>query len=155
MLPALFPLLDRLLSARVQFVVIGGIAVVVHGATRTTEDVDIVPDPALANLLTLGNLMAEMGAHLASDTAAGWASEHHDALAAGRSLSLSTGLGELDIVQRLPGLPPYSELRSSAVEVTLASGHVLPVASLAHLRAMKRAAGRPQDLADLDRLRRP
>ncbi len=37
-------------QADVEFVVIGGIALVLHGGLRTTEDLDIVPHPDPANL---------------------------------------------------------------------------------------------------------
>lgn len=43
-------LLLALLGAGVRFVVIGGVAVGVHGFVRATEDRDIVPDPDPENL---------------------------------------------------------------------------------------------------------
>jgi hypothetical protein len=46
-------LLFALSQARVRFVVIGGVAVGVHGFVRATEDLDIVPDPDLENLARL------------------------------------------------------------------------------------------------------
>ncbi len=60
-------------------------------------------------------------------------------------------LGEIDIVQRLPGLPGCAELAARAIVVT-AFGLQLRVASRADLVAMKRAGGRAIDLADLERL---
>lgn len=155
MLPALFPLLDRLTGDDLGFVVVGGIAVVVHGVVRTTEDVDIVPNPTPDNLRALGNTLIDLDATLSSNPETAFGTEHHDALAAGRSLSLTTSLGALDVIQRLPGNPGYAALRSDAVEVSLPSGRTLAVASLLHLREMKQVAGRPQDLADLAALPTP
>ncbi len=49
-LPDLRALLRRFADGNVSYVVIGGIALVLHGGIRTTEDLDIVPDPDQANL---------------------------------------------------------------------------------------------------------
>jgi len=43
-------LLLALTNAQVEFIVIGGVAVGVHGITRATKDLDIVPSPAQENL---------------------------------------------------------------------------------------------------------
>ncbi|HEV3070495.1 MAG TPA: hypothetical protein VGY76_03605 [Solirubrobacteraceae bacterium] len=55
-------LLFALCEAQVQFVVIGGVAVGVHGFVRATEDLDIVPDPAPENLARLARLLQELKA---------------------------------------------------------------------------------------------
>ena len=43
-------ILHALAEMEVEFVLIGALAVGMHGAVRATKDVDIVPDPAPANL---------------------------------------------------------------------------------------------------------
>jgi hypothetical protein len=63
-------------------------------------------------------------------------------------------LGDLDVVRGLDGVLPYAELRASAIDVELA-GVTIPVCALEHLRTMKRAAGRPRDLVDLDAAQPP
>lgn len=153
-LPDLRGLLDTLVGARVEFVLIGGLAVAVHGFVRTTEDVDLVPDPDPWNLDQLVNALLEQNARLtlAPDRAPG--PDERSALYRGQNLSLSTRLGDVDIVQRLPGVPPYAELASRAVAVA-PFGLAVQVASRADLVAMKRAGRRAIDLADLDYLERP
>lgn len=54
-------------------------------------------------------------------------------------------------MQGLAGVPPYEALRSRATDVEIA-GVAISVCSLEDLRAMKRAAGRTRDLADLEDL---
>jgi len=49
-LPDLRALLATFSDAGVEHVVIGGIALGLHGGIRTTEDLDIVPNPEPANL---------------------------------------------------------------------------------------------------------
>jgi c-di-GMP-binding flagellar brake protein YcgR len=62
-LPDLRALLAAFSEGGVDFVVIGGIALALHGSIRTTEDLDIVPDPDPANLDRLCRLLeAEQGA---------------------------------------------------------------------------------------------
>lgn len=72
-------------------------------------------------------------------------------LRGGERALIVTQLGDLDVVQGLEGVLPYAELRAGAIDVELAD-LTIPVCALAHLRAMKRAAGRPRDLVDLDDL---
>jgi predicted nucleotidyltransferase len=72
-------------------------------------------------------------------------------LARTRLLTLDTDDGSLDLLADPPGAPPYATLRKRADRVDL-DGVVVAVASLDDLLAMKRAAGRPQDLADVDAL---
>lgn len=74
-----------------------------------------------------------------------------DDLIHGGNLRLATRLGGLDIMQWISGIPgdgAYSTLVRDAMLVELGELRI-PVCSLRHLRAMKRAAGRPQDLQDL------
>jgi hypothetical protein len=73
------------------------------------------------------------------------------ALAPGRNLTVTTGVGDLDVVQRLPGVPSYPDLRADSWEASL-FGVRFRVCSRDHLIAMKRARGEAMDLADLERL---
>ena len=66
-------------------------------------------------------------------------------------LTLETSLGSLDLLASPPGAPPYAELKQRAEAIEIESHEVL-VASLDDLIAMKRAAGRPRDLEDIEAL---
>ena len=55
-------LLLALRDAQVRFVVIGGIAVGVHGYVRATKDLDIVPDPEPENVTRLSSLLRALDA---------------------------------------------------------------------------------------------
>jgi len=130
------------------FVVIGGMAVAAHGFIRATEDLDLVPEPSPVNLAAIGNVLVRLGATLPTSGGRRFASRD---LATGVNVTLDTSLGGVDIVQRAPALPAYRELDEAAVPTDV-DGLEVRVCSLAHLRAMKRAAGRPIDVADLDSL---
>jgi hypothetical protein len=66
-------------------------------------------------------------------------------------LTLATDLGWIDLLTAPSGAPSYAELRGRAERVTFGDIAVL-VASLDDLEAMKRAAGRPQELVDVEEI---
>jgi hypothetical protein len=72
-------------------------------------------------------------------------------LARPRLLTLDTDDGGLDLLADPPGAPRYEVMRDRADRVEL-DRVVVAVAALADLLAMKRAAARPQDLADSEAL---
>ena len=63
-LPDLRGLFAVLTEAKVEFVVIGGIAVGLHGFLRATEDLDIVPNPDAGNLDRLCDVLEAQHAML-------------------------------------------------------------------------------------------
>lgn len=155
-------LIRRLHEAGVDHVLIGGLAVNAHGVIRATKDLDICPSPDRANLARLASLLGELGVRQLGVEAGGFEQGEMpfdpirvEDLARGGNFRLETSLGVLDIMQWVAGIDAehaYPALARDAVQAT-AFGVELRVCSLAALRQMKRAAGRPrdlQDLADLD-----
>jgi predicted nucleotidyltransferase len=142
----IFELLDR---HSVDFVVIGGYAVIAHGHVRNTRDVDLVAATDLPNLQRFKAVLDELGAEL-------WGVDAHllgveldpATLAEGANFTLATSAGGLDFFNEVPGGVPYSELRSRALELEV-RGVTVRVAGLDDLIRMKRAAGRPIDLEDI------
>lgn len=150
--PSFDALLGRLTEAEVRFVVVGGLALGAWGVVRGTKDCDIVPDPDAANLDMLSATVVGLGGHVQQgESLLGSEPSIAALLRGGKRAMITTELGNLDIVHGLAGVPPYEELKAAAVEVELA-GVTLAICSIEHLRAMKRAAGRPRDLVDLDDL---
>jgi predicted nucleotidyltransferase len=154
MLADLAGLVRALADHRVRFVVIGGVAVAAHGYLRATEDLDIVPDPDRENLDRLGNALVAIDARLATDATRELGPRERQALYQGRNLTLSTTLGDVDVVQRLAGVPGFAELFADSQEASI-GGVPIAVSSRDHLIAMKAARGSAQDRADLERLQRP
>jgi hypothetical protein len=104
-------LLAALYAAEARFVLIGGVAVAAHGYVRATEDLDIVPDPSAENLRRLGDALVRMGATMPLAEGRDFVPRDDNArLARGESVTLDTGDGPLDIVQRTPGVPGFDEL---------------------------------------------
>lgn len=144
-------LITRLAAAGVEFVVIGGIAVVAHGHIRTTGDLDITYAPAPANLDVLGKALVGLDARLRGVTDVVPFVPDGRTLRSASLLTLDTACGPLDLLADPPGAPPYDELRARATRIELA-GVRIQIASIDDLVAMKRAVGRPRDLDDIEAL---
>jgi hypothetical protein len=143
-------LLPALVEAQVDFLVIGGIAVFVHGYPRSTQDVDILPSPDAENMRRLAGVLRDLDAYATDnrDRRLELDLSHPEGLALGNYF-LVTRAGALDLVNGpRPDLKRYRDLRSRAVEVEMASV-VIRVVGLADLIAMKRQAGREKDLRDI------
>ncbi len=147
-LRALLEVLDR---REIRFVVIGGVAVGAHGYVRGTEDLDLVPDPDPSNLNRLTEALEELESTLPTVGRPFDPSTDVRVIHRGGNVTANTRFGGLDIVQRAAGVPSYSELAKDAVGSDLL-GVPVQICSLARLRAMKQAAGREQDRADLANL---
>lgn len=150
-LPDLTALLRALSEAGVELVVVGGVAVAAHEYVRATEDVDVVPAPTPGNLDRLADVLVALEGRLTLDSERGIGGAERRALRQGRNLSVTTRLGDLDVIQRLPGVPGYDALLADAIRVTIDDVELV-VCSRDHLMSMKRARGAPIDLADLERL---
>jgi hypothetical protein len=146
---------DRLLAALVRrgvdFVVVGGMAMVLHGSARNTIDLDVCYSADGTNLDLLGRALIELKATLHG------VDEEVPFVPDGRTLrrksmlTLDTPDGPIDLLFQPAGAPSYDELRRRAVRMDLGDFGVL-VASLDDLAAMKRSAGRPKDLVDLEEI---
>jgi hypothetical protein len=141
----------------VDFVVVGGLAAVAHGAPLPTQDVDIAPERSAANLDRLAAALGELGAKLrvAGDPdgvefpidGPFLASQPH-------VLNLVTAAGDLDLTITPAGFPNgYDDLVGGSVAVDLGDGESTRIAALSDVIASKEAAGREKDLAALPYLR--
>lgn len=154
-----FPILKVLREHRVEFVVIGGFAVILHGVVRATKDIDIVPEQSEANLARLWEALADLQAKPAE--IGDFRPEEEpvsftlDGLVeGGGNWVLHTMLGRVDVMQWVTGIESYDALRAAAAsdEVPEVGGTVW-FAGFDDLIEMKRAAGRDQDLMDITALR--
>jgi predicted nucleotidyltransferase len=139
----------------VRYVLIGGLAAILHGAPHVTTDVDIVPEEALRNLERLSAVLRELNARIRVAGEDRGVPFRHDAesLVRVRIWNLVTDLGNLDITFVPSGTQGYEDLRRDAVSMRV-RGVDVPVASLADVIRSKEAAGRERDRAVLPTLRR-
>ncbi len=143
----LHALLAALEQHAVDYTVIGGIAVQVHGHRRTTKDLDLIPAPDIHNLERLACALAALGARPRDIPGGGTPTAEHLARAP-IVPPLTTRHGELHILRDVPGAPSYADLRARALVVEL-DGMSIVIAGLDDIIAMKRASGRPADIRDV------
>lgn len=145
------PALRALSRSGVDFVVVGGIAAVLHGASTLTTDLDIAFAGDAANLERLGAVLAELKARLREvDEDVPFVPDART-LRQVELLTLDTSAGPLDLLRGPSGGPAYAILRRRAARYDLGGYEVL-VASIEDLIAMKHAAGRTKDLAAIEEL---
>jgi hypothetical protein len=152
-------MLAALREADVRFVLVGGMAAILHGDVGVTIDLDVVPEREPENLDRLAGALGSLGARirtegvpkgLAFDCSGGFLRN----LAPDSILNLTTRAGDLDLTFRPSGTEGYADLRRDAIEIEAAEGVRILVASLADVIRSKEAAGREKDRIVLPRLRR-
>lgn len=151
-------LLSTLGRHGVEFVVIGAFSLAAHSAGRATKDVDIVPDSDAANLRRLLNALTELEAEplaIGDFRANEVLALTLENMQLGGNWLLRTRYGRLDVMQYVEGVRGYAQLREGAVHPEIEMLDRAPLfAGLDDLIAMKTAAGRDQDLIDIDMLER-
>lgn len=120
-----------------------------HGSPSMTNDLDICHSRNPDNLKRLASALIELGAKLrgAPDDVPFLLDEL--TLAKGQNFTFSTTAGALDCLALPSGSQGYKELAANAIRVDL-DGLVVQVVGLNDLIRMKRAAGRPKDLIELE-----
>jgi len=146
-------------EAEVEFVLVGGMAAILHGDVGVTVDVDIVPEREPDNLDRLAGALRALAARIRTEgVPGGLAFDVSGAffrnLAPDSILNLTTRAGDLDLTFRPSGTEGFADLRRDATLIEAARGVRILVASLADVIRSKEAAGREKDRLALPRLRR-
>ncbi|MGH2693910.1 MAG: DUF6036 family nucleotidyltransferase [Actinomycetota bacterium] len=141
--------LEVLSAHEIDFVLIGGLAARLHGSPTVTDDLDICHSAERDNLERLAEALRQMEAKLRVAPADVPFPLDARTLAAGANFTFSTNYGPLDCMALPAGVNGYDELSRTADRMRFDDLEVL-VASIDDLILMKRAAGRPQDLKELE-----
>ncbi len=146
----------------VDYLLVGGVATIVHGAAAPTGDVDCLVEGSAENLHRLAVAMAELDARLRvgrldDDEVALLPVVLDEVMLAKTEISVwRTGAGNVDLLTALPGHSGgrlyYDDLAERA-ELMVIEGMTAPVACLDHVIASKRWADRPKDRQVLPELR--
>lgn len=149
-------LLKLLASQQIEFVVVGGVAATLHGGRRATFDLDVVPRLDSASWSKTIRAVWEAGGRpripetldRISDikNIRRWMDEKGM-----RALTFRSADGVMEIDFLVQESHRFDELRQRA-EVIEVDGVKYAIASIDDLIAMKREAGRPQDLVDIGEL---
>jgi hypothetical protein len=139
-------LLNLLKSHQVEFLVVGAHAVSFHARPRMTEDLDLWAGRAVPNGERLRDALEAFGAPIGEEGARRFSRFDRQMIRIGVPPNM------VDILN-FAGKIPFEEVYSRRVEGTL-GGIDLCFPSRDDLIEMKRAAGRSQDLADIESLER-
>ena len=134
----------ELLNARsVRYMVIGGYAVAFHGHPRYTKDLDVWVDATPKNAELLIEVLEQFGFGGVGISAA-------DFVEPDRFIVLGKEPTRIDIITSIKGLS-FDEAYKSRIESSF-DGVIVNFISREHLIVVKKAAGRLQDLADVENL---
>jgi hypothetical protein len=143
--------------AKIDYLVVGGLAVNFHGIPRMTYDLDLMLLLEPDNILKMVAKLTKWGYRprapvdprdLAdANKRESWIVEK--GMKAFFFSSPSSPIGEIDLVIESP--IPYEQLKSRAIFITVEEVEI-PVISLDDLVQVKKSSGRQQDLRDLDNL---
>ncbi len=133
----------------VEYVTIGGIAIQAYGGQRLTQDLDVAIAASTDNLARLAGALRDLDARiLGPDGQRSRSVPSSSLLASSDQWHLITAHGPLDVLTLPAHLGSFADMRGRAHEVPLGDLSI-PIAHREDLLKMKRAAGRPQDLADV------
>jgi hypothetical protein len=148
--------LAALARAGVRFILVGGAAATAHGASRLTEDLDIVYDRRPDNLERISQALAPFAPYLRGAPPGLPFRLDAATLRAGLNFTLTSELGALDLLGEIAGGGGYDQLAPHTVQLEL-FGVSCACLNIRKLIEVKRAAGRPKDLdtvAELEALAR-
>ena len=146
MQPNLKALLERLLVHKIDFVLIGGFAAVVHGATVVTQDIDICLAMTDACVSQLRTALGDLHPWPRMNPSATRSFLDYPADTQGlKNIYLKTDLGVLDILSEAQPAGDFESIKSRAVEVSL-YGYLCKVISISDLIEVKKSMNRPKDI---------
>lgn len=149
--PQFEEILSRLTEAGVKFIVIGGVAGNLHGSARVTYDLDLVYSRDRENIREIANLLKPLSPYLRGAPPGLPFSFDEVTIRNGLNFTLTTTLGDLDLLGEVVGGGSYEELLPFT-QVVDEHGLRFRCLTLERLIQVKRAAGRPKDLETIAEL---
>jgi len=145
-------LLKTLLENKIDFVLIGGYAAVIHGSTLVTQDLDICTAITEEQLTKLRIALKDLNpCHRMNPNAKHSFLNYPKDSKGFNNIYLETDLGILDILSQTQPAGGFEEIKSRAVEVSL-YGYKCKVISIDDLILVKEAMKRPKDLQTVHEL---
>jgi hypothetical protein len=138
-------ILVELHKAGARFVVLGGHAVAFHGHPRATKDLDVLVEANRDNAQRVYAALAAFGAPLSAFEVGVEDFASYDGV-----LQLGVPPRRIDIINRADGIT-FIEAVADGESFEI-DGCAIPVIGRGALIKNKRAAGRPQDIADVNAL---
>ena len=147
--------LQTLAGGGIDFIVIGGLAAIMHGVGRATYDVDVVYARTPANMERIVEALAPFEPYLRGAEPGLPFKFDARTIRNGLNFTLLTSIGGVDLLGEVAGGGSYENLLPCATRVSGFGTEFLTV-TLDKLIDLKRAAGRPKDIetiAELEAIR--
>ena len=149
-------ILSQLHDRHVDFVIVGGVAAALHGGSRVTFDLDLVPSLVEESWQAAVDLLWSLGARPRIPESVDRIRDVEQVRRWQRdkgmlALSFRTPDGSTEVDLLVSESDQFTSLRERAAKVVI-DQRTFFVASIDDLIAMKRKAGRPQDLLDIAQL---
>ena len=145
-------LLPVLVNGGVEFILVGGVAGIVHGSARTTYDVDLVYSRTDENIQRLASTLAPHAGYLRDAPRSLPFSFDGKTIRSGLNFTLTTNLGDLDLFGEIADGETYKDLVPRSFDVE-AFGVRFKCVDLPTLIRLKEAAGRAKDREAIAELR--
>ncbi len=129
----------------VDYVTIGGFALIAHGVVRATIDVDVIPAPDRSNRERLADALNDLGAKPDGEPAT---RIDADLLGRNANMRFQTDRGQVDVLAAEQYAERFGALRERAVRAG-ADGVTVTVVARDDLVALKAGSGRDRDLRDI------
>lgn len=145
-------LLKTLADSGANFVVVGAYAAIMQGSALRTDDLDICYERTPENYRKIVHALAPFQPRLRGLPEELKAPFDEQTLAQATNFTLTTDLGNLDLLGELSGVGGYSQIVADSREVNLGTV-ICRVASLDAIIRSKEAADRPKDRVTLPELK--
>jgi predicted nucleotidyltransferase len=152
----IFEFLKKLNDAEVEYVIIGGVAAILHGSPRTTLDVDVCAVLTEPNLTRIVSMLRGLNPRFRMRPDKLPMPEEPARLQGFRNLNLDTDLGTIDFLTEVTGVGTYENVLAHS-ELMEVAGMPCRILTLDALIAAKRAANRIKDrvaLFELEAIRK-
>lgn len=136
-------ILSAFADANVEYLLVGAYALAAHGQPRATGDIDLWVRPSSENAHRVVNALLAFGAPTSEI-------RRDDFETPDIVFQMGVSPRRIDILTSIDGVE-FESAWTDRMEIVLENG-VVPVISRAHFIQNKRAIGRAQDIADIERL---
>lgn len=137
-------LISRLVAGRVEFIIVGGAAAVVHGSRRLTDDLDVVYSRNNKNVDRIIESLAPLAPYLRGAPEGLPFKWEAQTILHGLNFTLTTSSGPLDLLGEITLGGNYEQLLPHTIKLNV-FGNECRCLGLTRLIEVKRAAGRPKD----------
>ncbi len=151
--PDFFRILQLLTNHQVDFILVGGVCAVLHGAPVSTFDIDLVHERTAGNISNLLLALEKLHARFRDPAGRILKAKASHLESPGHQL-LITSAGPLDLLGEIGNGLGFDELLPNSSYIDVGSGLRVRLLDLKTLIETKEAAGHAKDLAVLPILRR-